>query len=95
VVPRTLAMQHAAVSTAGKALLERYWSAGTAPVWRSSPSTTRSNPKTSGVICAPESGIGVTSTVIGNASHALFPEQPDAVAAAVLRYLKTDAITSA
>jgi hypothetical protein len=28
----------------------------------------------------------ITSTVIAGASHALFPEQPDAVAAAIIGY---------
>ena len=30
----------------------------------------------------------MTTTVIDDASHALFPEQPDAVATAVLGYLQ-------
>jgi pimeloyl-ACP methyl ester carboxylesterase len=34
-------------------------------------------------------GPRVTSTVIEDASHALFPEQPTAVARAVIGYLRT------
>jgi pimeloyl-ACP methyl ester carboxylesterase len=56
--PRTLAMQHAAVTTAGRALIEHLWSAGTAPVLE--------------ILAA----------------YDPLPEQPDAVAAAVIDYLK-------
>jgi pimeloyl-ACP methyl ester carboxylesterase len=34
-------------------------------------------------------GSRVTATIIDGASHALFPEQPDAVASAVIAYLQT------
>jgi pimeloyl-ACP methyl ester carboxylesterase len=34
-------------------------------------------------------GDRITSTIIDDASHALFPEQPDAVAAAVIEYLQS------
>jgi hypothetical protein len=33
-------------------------------------------------------GERITSTVIADASHALFPEQPDAVSAAIVGYLR-------
>lgn len=36
-------------------------------------------------------GDRITSTVIDDASHALFPEQPDAVAAAITSYPVTNA----
>ena len=93
--PRTLAMQHAAVSTAGTALIERYWSAGTAPVLEILAEYDPFHPKDQWGDLRSRIGTRVTSTVIGNASHALFPEQPDAVAAAVLGYLETNAIVSA
>jgi len=93
--PRTLAMQHAAVSTAGKAVVERYWSAGTAPVLEILAEYDPFHPKDQWGDLRRRLGDRVTSTVIENASHALFPEQPDAVAAAVLGYLETNAIVSA
>jgi pimeloyl-ACP methyl ester carboxylesterase len=93
--PRALAMQHAAVSTAGTAVLERYWSAGTAPVLEILAEYDPFHPKDQWGDLRSRIGDRVTSTVIENASHALFPEQPDAVAAAVLGYLETHAIVSA
>jgi pimeloyl-ACP methyl ester carboxylesterase len=93
--PRTLAMQHAAVITAGNALLERYWSAGTAPVLEILAEYDPFHPKDQWGDLRSRIGNRVTSTVIENASHALFPEQPDAVAAAVLGYLETHAVVSA
>jgi pimeloyl-ACP methyl ester carboxylesterase len=87
-------MQHAAVSTAGTALIERYWSAGTAPVLEILAEYDPFHPKDQWGELRRRLGDRVTSTVIENASHALFPEQPDAVAAAVLGYLETHAIVS-
>jgi len=85
--PRTLAMQHAAVSTAGSALIEHLWSAGTAPVLEILAADDPFHPKDQWGDLHSRLGDRVTSTVIENASHALFPEQPDAVAAAVIDYL--------
>jgi pimeloyl-ACP methyl ester carboxylesterase len=93
--PPTLAMQHAAVSTAGTAVLERYWSAGTAPVLEILAEHDPFHPKDQWGDLRSRIGDRVTSTVIENASHALFPEQPDAAAAAVISYLETHAIVSA
>jgi pimeloyl-ACP methyl ester carboxylesterase len=92
--PRTLAMQHAAVSTAGTALIERFWSAGTVPVLEILAEYDPFHPKDQWDDLRRRLGDRVTSTVIENASHALFPEQPDPVAAAVLGYLETHAIVS-
>jgi pimeloyl-ACP methyl ester carboxylesterase len=92
--PRTLAMQHAAVSTAGTALIERFWSAGAAPVLQILAEYDPFHPKDQWGDLRRRLGDRVTSTVIENASHALFPEQPDPVAAAVLGYLETHAIVS-
>lgn len=93
--PRTLAMQHATVSTAGRAVLERYWNAGTAPVLEILAEHDPFHPRDQWGDLRYRLGDRVTSTVIANASHALFPEQPDAVAAAVISYLETHAVVSA
>jgi len=80
-------MQHAAVTTADSALIEHLWSAGTAPVLEILAAYDPFHPKDQWGDLRSRLGDRVTSTVIENASHALFPEQPDAVAAAVIDYL--------
>jgi pimeloyl-ACP methyl ester carboxylesterase len=97
--PQTLRMQRAAAaasgSTAGGAAgsagsrLSRYWTAGTVPIFEIIAEYDPFHPKDQWGLLRSELGPRVTSTVINGASHALFPEQPAAVAAAVLGYLRT------
>jgi pimeloyl-ACP methyl ester carboxylesterase len=86
--PRTLRMQHAAVTAAAGAPIDNYWTAGTAPVLEILAEDDPFHSKDQWGQLRSELGSRVTSTVIGGASHALFPEQPDAVASAVIDYLK-------
>jgi len=86
--PQTLAMQHASVTTAGTAL-KRYWAAGAAPVLEIIAALDPFHQRNEWPDLRSELGSRVTTTVIEDASHALFPEQPAAVADAVIGYLKT------
>jgi pimeloyl-ACP methyl ester carboxylesterase len=86
--PRTLAIQHASVTTAGTAV-KRYWAAGTAPVLEIIAALDPFHQRNEWPDLRSELGSRVTTTVIEDASHALFPEQPAAVAHAVTGYLKT------
>jgi pimeloyl-ACP methyl ester carboxylesterase len=86
--PQTLAMQHASVTAAGAAL-KRYWTAGTAPVFEIIAALDPFHQRNEWDDLRSELGPRVTTTVIEGASHALFPEQPAAVAQAVIGYLKT------
>lgn len=97
--PQTLRMQRAAAaasgSTAGGAAgtagsqLSRYWTAGTGPIFQIIAEHDPFLPKDQWGLLRSELGSRVTSAVIEGASHALFPEQPAAAAAAVLGYLRT------
>jgi pimeloyl-ACP methyl ester carboxylesterase len=87
--PQTLRMQHAAVTAAAGGPIDHYWTAGTAPVLEILAEYDPFHPKDQWGQLQSELGSRVTSTVIDDASHALFPEQPDAVASAVIDYLKT------
>jgi pimeloyl-ACP methyl ester carboxylesterase len=86
--PRTLAMQHASVTAAG-AGRKRYWAAGTAPVFEIIAALDPFHQEEEWADLRSELGSRVTTTVIEDASHALFPEQPAAVGDAVIGYLKT------
>ena len=68
---------------------QRYWAAGTAPILEIIAALDPfHSPDQWGDLRA-QLGARVTTTVIEDASHALFPEQPDAVAGAVIDYLRT------
>ena len=85
--PQTLLMQHAAVTAAAGGPIDRYWTAGTAPVLEILAEYDPFHSKDQWGQLRSQLGSRVTSTVIDGASHALFPEQPDAVAGAVIDYL--------
>jgi pimeloyl-ACP methyl ester carboxylesterase len=88
--PQTLQMQHAAVTAGASAgVLERYRDAGIAPVFEIIAARDPFHCEAQWGDLRSRLGPRVTTTVIDDASHALFPEQPDAVAAAVLGYLQT------
>lgn len=84
--PDTLAMQRAAVTGIDVA---RYWEAGNAPILEILAEHDPFHPKDQWDDLRSQLGPRVTSTVITDASHALFPEQPAAVADAVITYLNT------
>jgi pimeloyl-ACP methyl ester carboxylesterase len=85
--PETLRMQHAAV-TADGFHPGRYWAAGTAPVFEIIAECDPFHQKDQWGNLRGQLGDRVTTTVIQDASHALFPEQPDAVASVVIGYLR-------
>jgi pimeloyl-ACP methyl ester carboxylesterase len=84
--PETLKMQVASVA-ADRANLERYWAAGTAPIFEIIAALDPFHPPEQWCDLRAQFGSRVTSTVIEDASHALFPEQPAEVASAVIGYL--------
>ena len=83
--PDTLAMQ---VDCVHHADVARYWSAGSAPVFEIIAALDPFHQRDEWADLRTRDGDRVTSTVIAEASHALFPEQPDAVAAAITGYLR-------
>jgi pimeloyl-ACP methyl ester carboxylesterase len=83
--PDTLAMQHAAVTGID---LDRYWGAGGAPILEIIAALDPFHPEDQWDDLHTRLGARVTSAVIDDAGHALFPEQPVAVAAAVTDYLR-------
>ena len=66
-----------------------WWSAGTAPLLELIPANDPFKPRDKWGELAASYGARVHTVVIPDASHALFPEQPDAIAAAVITWLKT------
>jgi pimeloyl-ACP methyl ester carboxylesterase len=99
--PETLRMQRGAAaasgSTAGGAdgsagsQVSRYWTAGSAPILQIIAEYDPFLPEDQWGALRSELGPRVTSTIIEDASHALFPEQPAAVADAVISYLRARA----
>lgn len=87
--PQTLQMQRNAVTAAiSDGLVDRYWTAGTAPVLEIIAEYDPFHPRDQWDHLTSRLGSRVTTTVIGDASHALFPEQPNATASAVIGYLQ-------
>ncbi|MDE3204516.1 MAG: alpha/beta hydrolase [Acidobacteriota bacterium] len=83
--PETLTMQHGAVKRLDPT---PYWGAGDAPILEIIAENDPFHaPEEWGDLRA-ELGDRVTTTVIQAASHALFPEQPDAVAETIIGYLQ-------
>lgn len=81
-------MRHARVTAAGAAL-KRYWTAGAAPVFEIIAALDPFHQKEEWSDLRSEIGSRVTTAVIEDASHALLPEQPAALAHAVIGYLKS------
>ena len=69
--------------------VELYWEAGNAPVFEIIADLDPFHHRDEWGDLRARCGDRVTTTIIGDASHALFPEQPDAVATAVIDYLRT------
>jgi pimeloyl-ACP methyl ester carboxylesterase len=82
--PGTLAMQGAAVAAVP---VTEYWAGGEVPVLELIGADDPFMPKDRRGDLRGEFPGRVTTVVIDDASHALFPEQPDAVAAALLPWL--------
>lgn len=83
--PNTLAMQADCVRRTDVA---RYWGAGNAPVFEIIAALDPFHQRAEWGDLRARYGDRVTTTVIDDASHALFPEQPEAVAAAVVHHLR-------
>jgi pimeloyl-ACP methyl ester carboxylesterase len=82
--PETLAMQ---VDCVHHADVDRYWGAGNAPVFEIIAALDPFHQRQEWGDLRDRYGTRVTTTVIADASHALFPEQPTAVADAITSYL--------
>lgn len=97
--PETLRMQRDAATASGSkdggaagsagSPVSRYWTAGTAPVLEIIAADDPFLPESQWGDLRAQLGSRVTTTVIDDASHALFPEQPDAVASTVTSYLRS------
>jgi pimeloyl-ACP methyl ester carboxylesterase len=85
--PATLTMQHEAVKHLNPAL---YWGAGNAPILEIIAEHDPFHVRDEWGDLRTELGDRVTTTVIKAAGHALFPEQTDAVAEAIINYLFRD-----
>ena len=81
--PKTLAMQHSAVEATN---LDPYWFGGAAPILEIIPRCDAFNPPASWSTMHDKVGDRVTTIIVDDASHALFPEQPDSVAEAILQW---------
>ncbi len=66
-----------------------WWSAGTAPLLELIPATDPFKPRDKWGELAASYGERVTTIVIPDASHALFPEQPEKVADAIIAWIAT------
>lgn len=84
--PETLKMQVASVDGVD---IDGCWSAGTAPIFELIAALDPFHHKNQWGDLRTQLGSRVTTTVIPDASHALFPEQPAAAAGAVIDYLGT------
>lgn len=84
--PETLAMQ---VDCVHRTDVAHYWGAGDAPVLEIIAALDPFHHRSEWGDLRARYGDRVTTTVIDDASHALFPEQPAAVAATVIEYLNT------
>ena len=84
--PQTLAMQHTAVVNAD---LDQYWGAGHVPILEILAALDPFHPEDQWNDLREQLGDRVTTVVVEGASHALFPEQPAAVADEVIGYLRT------
>ncbi|OBH07799.1 hypothetical protein A5696_20905 [Mycobacterium sp. E2699] len=85
--PHTLAMQ---VDCARRADVTRYWGAGSAPVFELVAALDPFHHRDEWGDLHACYGDRITTVVIDDASHALFPEQPDLVADAILGYLRSN-----
>lgn len=83
---QTLRMQHNAVTGIG---VDRYWGAGNAPILEIIAALDPFHQHAEWGDLRAKFGSRVTTMIIEDTSHAVFPEQPAAVASAVIDYLST------
>ncbi|WP_428393511.1 alpha/beta fold hydrolase [Lichenicoccus sp.] len=81
--PETLAMQQRAVKATN---LDPYWFGGIAPMLEIIPRFDAFKPQALWSEMQEGAGDRVTTVIVDDASHALFPEQPDRVAEAILHW---------
>jgi pimeloyl-ACP methyl ester carboxylesterase len=86
--PETLAMQHAAVAATQ---LEPYWFGGVAPLLEINARHDPFKPPARWSELRDAVGDRVTTVLIDDAAHALFPEQPQRVAAVVVAWMEQHA----
>lgn len=83
--PDTMRMQ---VSSATTVPAGKYWAAGSAPILEIIPEVDPFKPPQYWGELRNELGDRVTTEIVSNASHALFPEQPDDVCNVVMRWCR-------
>lgn len=83
--PETMQMQ---VSSAGTVPVSEFWAAGSAPVLEIIPDADPFKPRKYWEELRRQLGNRVTTEIVINASHALFPEQPDKVADVVIAWCR-------
>ena len=83
--PETMRMQ---VSSVSAVPMSQIWSAGSAPVLEIIPEADPFKPREYWGELRHQLGNRVSTDVVSNASHALFPEQPDKVADAVIAWCR-------
>lgn len=81
--PETLAMQRSAVESVP---LQEYWRCGSVPLLEVIPDHDAFKPRKYWREMRDDFGDRVTTAVVTGAGHALFPEQPEAAAAAILSW---------
>jgi len=84
--PETLAMQRAAVESVP---LQEHWRCGSVPLLEVIPDHDAFKPKKYWGEMREDFGERVTTVVVDGAGHALFPEQPQAAAEAILAWART------
>ncbi len=83
--PETMQMQ---VSSAGTVRMSEYWAAGSAPLLEIIPDADPFKPRECWEELRHQLGNRVTTEIVTDASHALFPEQPDRVANVVIAWCR-------
>ena len=83
--PDTLRMQRGAIEAAKQS---EYWTAGTVPILEVTPTSDAFKPRRAWGEMRAQLGNRVTTVMVENAGHALFPEQPAGVAQAILPWLE-------
>lgn len=83
--PQTLAAQRGAVESVP---LQQYWRCGSVPLLEVIPDHDAFKPRNYWGEMREEFGERVTTTVVAGAGHALFPEQPEAAAGAILTWAR-------
>jgi pimeloyl-ACP methyl ester carboxylesterase len=83
--PKTMQMQ---MSSVGRVPVSEFWAAGSAPLLEIIPDADPFKPRECWEELRHQLGNRVTTEIVTNASHALFPEQPDRVADVVIAWCR-------